>query len=118
MRFTRATMLEVLRQDYVRTGWSKGLKERVVVFRHALRNAVIPVITVVGLQVPSLVGGTIVLERIFSIPGMGAYLLQAINQRDFPVVQAVVLVLAVVVVLSNLVVDLLYPIIDPRIRYG
>lgn len=118
MRFTRATMLEVLRQDYVRTGWSKGLRERAVVFRHALRNAIIPVITVIGLQVPSLVGGTIVLERIFSIPGMGAYLLQAINQRDFPVVQAVVLMLAFVVVLSNLVVDLLYPIIDPRIRYG
>lgn len=118
MRFTRATMLEVLRQDYVRTGWSKGLRERVVVFRHALRNAIIPVVTVVGLQVPSLVGGTIVLERIFSIPGMGAYLLQAINQRDFPVVQAVVLVSAIVVVLSNLIVDLLYPIIDPRIRVG
>lgn len=118
MRFTRATMLEVLRQDYVRTGWSKGLRERVIVFRHALRNAIIPVITVVGLQVPSLVGGTIVLERIFSIPGMGAYLLQAINQRDFPVVQAVVLVSAIVVVVSNLIVDLLYPIIDPRIRFG
>jgi peptide/nickel transport system permease protein len=118
MRFTRATMLEVLRQDYVRTGWSKGLNERVVVFRHALRNAIIPVVTVVGLQVPSLVGGTIVLERIFSIPGMGAYLLQAINQRDFPVVQAVVLVSAIVVVFSNLIVDLLYPIIDPRIRVG
>lgn len=118
MRFTRATMLEVLRQDYVRTGWSKGLRERTVVTRHALRNAIIPVITVIGLQVPSLVGGTIVLERIFSIPGMGAYLLQAINQRDFPVVQAVVLVSAIVVVVSNLVVDLLYPLVDPRIRYS
>ncbi len=118
MRFTRATMLEVLRQDYVRTGWSKGLRERVVVFRHALRNAIIPVVTVVGLQIPSLVGGTIVLERIFSIPGMGAYLLTAINQRDFPVVQAVVLVAAILVVVSNLVVDLLYPIIDPRIRFS
>lgn len=118
MRFTRATMLEVLREDYVRTGWSKGLRERVVVVRHALRNAIIPVITVIGLQVPSLVGGTIVLERIFSLPGMGAYLLNGINQRDFPVVQAVVLVTAIVVVLANLTVDLIYPMIDPRVRYS
>jgi peptide/nickel transport system permease protein len=118
MRITRATMLEVLRQDYVRTAWSKGLRERVVVIRHALRNAVIPVITVIGLQIPSLVGGTVILERIFSLPGMGNYLLTAIQQRDYPVVQAVVLITAFVVVFSNLFVDAAYAIIDPRIRYS
>jgi peptide/nickel transport system permease protein len=117
MRITRATMLEVLRQDYVRTAWAKGLPERLVVVRHALRNAVIPVITVIGLQIPNLVGGTVILERIFSIPGMGNYLLTAIQQRDYPVVQAVVLITAFVVVFSNLVVDAAYAIIDPRIRY-
>lgn len=117
MRITRATMLETLRQDYVRTAWSKGLRERVVVFSHAFRNAVIPVITVIGLQIPNLVGGTVILERIFSIPGMGNYLLTAIQQRDYPVVQAVVLITAFVVVFSNLVVDAAYAIIDPRIRY-
>jgi peptide/nickel transport system permease protein len=118
MRITRATMLEVLRQDYVRTAWSKGLRERVVVVRHALRNAVIPVITVIGLQIPSLVGGTVILERIFSVPGMGNYLLNAIQQRDYPVVQAVVLITAFVVVISNLFVDAAYAVIDPRIRYS
>jgi peptide/nickel transport system permease protein len=116
MRITRATMLETLRQDYVRTAWSKGLRERVVVTRHALKNAILPVITVIGLQVPSLVGGTVILERIFSIPGMGNYLLTAIQQRDYPVVQAVVLVTSFVVVFSNLFVDLAYAVIDPRIR--
>lgn len=116
MRITRATMLETLRQDYVRTAWSKGLRERVVVVRHALKNAVLPVITVIGLQVPSLVGGTVILERIFSIPGMGNYLLTAIQARDYPVVQAVVLVTSFVVVFSNLFVDLAYAILDPRIR--
>lgn len=118
MRITRATMLEVLRQDYVRTAWSKGLGERLIVIRHALRNAIIPVITVIGLQIPSLVGGTVILERIFSLPGMGNYLLSAIQQRDYPVVQAVVLITAFVVVLSNLFVDVAYAIIDPRIRYA
>lgn len=116
MRITRATMLETLRQDYVRTAWSKGLRERIVVTRHALKNAVLPVITVIGLQVPSLVGGTVILERIFSIPGMGNYLLSAIQSRDYPVIQAVVLVTSFVVVFSNLFVDLAYAILDPRIR--
>lgn len=116
MRITRATMLETLRQDYVRTAWSKGLRERVVVTRHALKNAVLPVITVIGLQIPSLVGGTVILERIFSLPGMGNYLLTAIQARDYPVIQGVVLVTSFVVVFSNLFVDLAYAVIDPRIR--
>lgn len=118
MRLTRGTMLEVLRQDYVRTGWAKGLSERQVVVRHALRNAIIPVITVVGLEVRGLVGGTVILETVFSLPGMGSFLLSSIQQRDYPVVQAIVLITAVVVIVSNLVVDLTYSVVDPRIRYG
>jgi peptide/nickel transport system permease protein len=102
----------------VRTGRSKGLTERVVVLRHALPNALIPVVTVVGLQVPLLVGGTVVLEQIFSIPGMGSYLLNSIQQRDYPVVQAIVLMTAAVVVMTNLVVDLAYAVLDPRIEYS
>ena len=117
MRLTRSTMLEVLRQDYVRTARAKGLQERHVVVRHALRNEALPVVTVIGLQVGLLVGGTVVLERIFSIPGMGNFLLTSLEQRDYPAVQAVVLLSAVVVVFSNLIVDLSYAIIDPRIRY-
>lgn len=118
MRITRATMLETLRQDYVRTAWSKGLRERAIIVRHVMRNAIIPVITIIGLQIPSIVGGTVILERIFSIPGMGNYLLTAIQQRDYPVVQAIVLITAFVVVFSNLIVDLAYAVIDPRIRYS
>ncbi|MGH2583823.1 MAG: ABC transporter permease, partial [Dehalococcoidia bacterium] len=118
MRLTRAQMLEVLRQDYVRTAWSKGLPERTIIRRHALRNAAIPVITLIGLQVPFLFGGTVVLEQIFSVPGTGRYLITAVNARDFPVIQAVVLLIAAVVVLSNLIVDVTYSLLDPRIRYG
>ena len=118
MRLTRSTMLEVLRQDYVRTARAKGLQERHVIVRHALRNAALPVVTVVGLQVGLLVGGTVVLERIFSIPGMGNFLLTSLEQRDYPAVQAVVLLSALVVVFSNLIVDLSYALIDPRIRYA
>jgi peptide/nickel transport system permease protein len=116
MRLTRSTMLEVLRQDYIRTAWAKGLAGRKVVIRHAMRNAIVPVVTVIGLQIPVLVGGTVILERVFSIPGMGNYLLSSIQSRDYPVVQAVVLLSASVVILSNLLVDLLYSVIDPRIR--
>jgi peptide/nickel transport system permease protein len=115
VRYVRTTLLEVLQQDYVRTGRSKGLADRTVVVRHALPNALIPVVTVIGLQVPLLVGGTVVLEQIFSVPGMGSYLLSSIQQRDYPVVQAIVLLTAVVVVLCNLVVDMAYAILDPRI---
>jgi peptide/nickel transport system permease protein len=118
MRLTRAQMLEVLRHEYVRTARAKGLGERAVVVRHALRNAIVPVVTLLGLQVTVLISGTVVLESIFVIPGMGRYLLEALNNRDYPVVQAVVLLFATLVILVNLVVDLLYAWLDPRIRYG
>jgi len=118
MRMTRAQMLEVLRQDYVRTAWSKGLRERTVVTRHAIKNAFIPVVTIVGLQIPFLVGGTVILESIFGIPGVGRYLLFSIGSLDYPVVQAINLIVAGAVVLTNLAVDLTYAYLDPRIRYA
>lgn len=118
MRLTRAQMLEILRQDYIRTAWSKGLKERTIVVRHALKNALIPVITLVALQIPVVVGGTVVLETIFSVPGMGRYLVEAANASDYPVIQAVNLIVALVVVFANLTVDVVYGYLDPRIRYG
>src|SRR4051794_9458940 len=118
MRLTRAQMLEVLRHEYVRTARSKGLSERVIVFRHALRNAIVPVITLLGLQTTVLIGGAVVLESVFVLPGMGRYLLESLNNRDYPAVQAVVLIFATVVILVNLGVDLLYAWLDPRIRYS
>jgi len=118
MRFTRSTMLEVLRQDYVRTAWSKGLRERVVITRHVMRNALIPVVTVVGLQLPILVGGTVIIETVYSIPGMGRYYVASVNQLDYPVIQAINVIVALVVVFANLGVDLLYSVLDPRIRYS
>jgi peptide/nickel transport system permease protein len=118
MRLTRTMMLEVLRQDYIRTAWAKGLRERGVIMRHALKNAFIPVITVIGLQVGTAISGTIILETIFNMPGMGRYFVGAILQRDYPSVQGVVLVLASVVVFVNLLVDLTYGWLDPRIRYS
>jgi len=118
MRFTRSSMLEVLRQDYIRTAWSKGLRERSIIVRHAMRNALIPVVTVVGLQLPVLVGGTIIIESIYSIPGMGRYYISAIQTLDYPVIQAINIIVALVVVFANLGVDIMYSILDPRIRYG
>ena len=118
MRITRTMMLEVLRQDYIRTAWSKGLRERSVIMRHALKNAFIPVVTVFGLQVGAALGGTIILESIFNMPGIGRYLVGAIFQRDYPSIQGVVLVLAIVVVFVNLFVDVTYAFLDPRIRYS
>lgn len=118
MRLTRAQMLEVMRQDYIRTAWSKGLRERTVIVRHAIRNAFIPVVTLIGLQVPVLVGGSVILEQIFNVPGIGRYLLTAISQRDFPIIQGVNLVVATVIVVTNLVVDLSYSLLDPRVRYS
>ena len=118
MRFTRSTMLEVLRQDYVRTAWSKGLRERVIITRHVMRNALIPVVTVVGLQLPILVGGTVIIETVYSIPGMGRYYVSSVNQLDYPVIQAINVIVALVVVFANLGVDLVYSILDPRIRYS
>jgi peptide/nickel transport system permease protein len=117
MRLTRTTMLEVLRQDYIRTAWSKGLAERLVIVRHALRNAMIPVVTLMGLSLATIVGGTVIFEQIFNLPGMGRYLFLSVNQRDYPAVQGVVLVFATVVVLANLLTDIAYGFLDPRIRF-
>ena len=117
MRMTRTMMLEVLRQDYVRTAWSKGLRERVVVVRHAIKNALIPVITLTGLQLPVLIGGSVIMENIFNLPGIGRLLLDALLDRDYPMVSGVNLVFAAGVVVINLVVDLLYAFLDPRVRY-
>jgi peptide/nickel transport system permease protein len=115
-RLTRSSLLEVIRQDYVRTGRAKGLSERVVVFKHALKNAMIPVATVVGLQIGGLLTGSILTETIFGIPGLGRLTIQALNQRDFPLVQGTVLFTAMVYVFSNLIVDISYALFDPRIR--
>jgi peptide/nickel transport system permease protein len=117
MRLTRAQLLEVLRQDYVRTAWAKGVRERAVVLRHGLKNALIPVITVLGIQIAQILGGTVIFETIFGLPGMGRFLFDAINQRDYPVIQGVNLVIVSVVVLMNLTVDACYAYLDPRIRY-
>ncbi len=110
-------MLEVLRQDFVRTAWSKGLRERTIVLRHVLKNAMIPVFTFTALLVGSLFTGGVILEWMFSIPGMGLYIVQSAKEMDFPVVQGIVLVAAVGLVLANLVVDVTYGWMDPRIRY-
>jgi peptide/nickel transport system permease protein len=117
-RLVRSALLEVLGQDYVRTARAKGLRGTRVLSRHALPNALIPVVTVIGLQVGALLGGAVIAETIFAWPGIGRLLIQAINQRDYPLVQGVVLVTALVVSLINLVVDLLYGAINPRVRYG
>ena len=117
MRLTRALMLEVLRQDYIRTAWSKGLRERRVVLKHAFKNAIIPVITIVGIQIGQIASGTVIMETIFGLPGMGRFLVDAIYQRDYPVVQGVNLLIASIIVCVNLLVDMTYAYLDPRIRY-
>ena len=117
MRMTRTMMLEVLRQDYIRTAWAKGLRERVVVIRHALKNALIPVITIMGIQVPIVIGGTVIIEQIFGLPGMSRLILKATLDRDQPLVGGVLLVFAVGLVLLNLMVDLTYGFLDPRVHY-
>ena len=117
MRLTRGMLLEVLRQDYVRTAWAKGLAERAIIIKHGLRNAVIPVITLLGTQLPQIIGGTVIIEQIFGLPGMSRFLFDAINQRDYPVIQGVNLVVVSTVVLVNLTVDAIYAVLDPRIRY-
>ncbi|GAG81847.1 unnamed protein product, partial [marine sediment metagenome] len=106
-----------LRQDYIRTAWAKGLRERVIVVRHALKNALIPVITIIGWHVPILIGGTVIIEQIFCLPGMGRLLIDSITRRDYAIVSGVVLILAVGIVLINLVVDITYGFLDPRVRY-
>jgi peptide/nickel transport system permease protein len=117
MRLTRGMLLEVLRQDYVRTAWAKGLAERGIVLKHGLRNAIIPVITLLGTQLPQIIGGTVVIETVFGLPGMSRFLFDAINQRDYPVIQGVNLLVVSTVVMVNLGVDALYAVLDPRIRY-
>ncbi len=118
MRLLRSELLEVLRQDYVRTAWSKGLRERVIVMRHALRNALAPVVTILGVLIGVLFGGNVVLEWMFSIPGAGQFIVISLQQNDQPVVQGAVLIIAVALVTTNLIVDLTYALLDPRIRYG
>ena len=118
MRMTRTMMLEVLRQDYIRTAWSKGLNERVVVLRHALKNALIPVVTLIGMELPMLVGGAVIIENIFNLPGIGRLFLIALQDRDYPVVSGVNLVFGAVVMFSILLTDMIYPYLDPRVRYS
>jgi len=117
MRITRSSMLDVLREDYIRTAWAKGQRERIVVFGHALRNATLPVITIIGIEFAFMIGGLVVTETVFNLPGVARYLVDAILWRDYPVVQNLVMFIAIVVVLANLTVDLLYGWLDPRIRY-
>ena len=116
MRMTRTMMLEVMRQDYIRTARAKGLKEGAVIFGHALRNSLIPVVTVIGLQAPLMFGGAVILEQIFALPGMGSLLLEAVFQRDYPIVSGVFLVVGLSVLVINLIVDLAYGYLDPRVR--
>jgi len=117
MRMTRTMMLEVLRQDYIRTAWAKGLTERVIIIRHALKNALIPVVTIVGLMIPILVAGTVVIEQIFNLPGIGRLLLDAITKRDYPIISGINVMAAAFILLVNLTVDLTYGWLDPRVHY-
>ena len=118
MRITRSSLLEVMREDYIRTAWAKGQNGRVVIWRHALKNAILPVVTVIGIEFAFLIGGLVVTETVFNLPGVARFLVQAILWRDYPVVQNLVMFIAIVVILSNLVVDMLYGVLDPRVRYG
>ena len=117
MRITRTMMLEVLRQDYIRTAWAKGLKERVVVIRHVLKNALIPVITTIGWQLPVLLGGTVIIEEVFNLAGMGRLMIDSVTRRDYPVVAGIMLLFSAGMVLINLIIDLTYAYLDPRVRY-
>ena len=118
MRITRSAMLEVLREDYIRTAWAKGQRQALVVWRHALKNASLPVVTLIGIEFAFLIGGLVVTETVFNLPGVARYLVDAIQFRDYPIVQNLAMLIAVVVVLANLAVDLLYTWLDPRITYG
>jgi peptide/nickel transport system permease protein len=117
MRLTRTMMLEVLRQDYIRTAWAKGLRERVVVLRHALKNALNPVLTTIGLQLPVLIGGAVVVEHIFNIPGIGSLVVRTLEQRDYPLLAGLNMMMAGFVLLVNVIVDISYAWLDPRIQY-
>ena len=116
-RLTRSSMLEVVKQDYIRTAWAKGLRERMIILRHTIKNALIPVITVMGLQIAFIFGGSVLIETVFNIPGLGRLMTSSILEQDFQVVQAGTLIIATVVVLVNLIVDISYGWLDPRIRY-
>ena len=118
MRITRSALLEVLREDYIRTARAKGQRPVLVIWRHAFQNAILPVITVIGIEVAFVIGGLVVTESVFNLPGVARFLVQAVLWRDYPVVQNLVMLIAVVVVLANLVVDLLYGLLDPRVRYA
>jgi len=117
MRMTRTMMLEVLRQDYIRTAWSKGLKERVVVIRHALKNALIPIVTIMGYQIPILIGGTVIIENIFQLPGMGQLTIYAATQRDYTEISSLLLLFTLLIMMVNLFVDVTYAFLDPRVHY-
>jgi peptide/nickel transport system permease protein len=117
-RMTRTMMLEVLRQDYIRTAWAKGLREGFVVMRHALKNALIPVITIVGIQLPIIIGGSVIIEQIFALPGMGRLIIDAATRRDYPLMSGVMFVFGVALVFIVLIVDLAYAFLDPRIKYN
>ena len=116
-RLTRSSVLEIIRQEYIRTARAKGLGERIVIMKHALKNALIPVVTIIGVQVASLLSGVVVTEQIFSLPGIGKLSIEALTNRDFPVIRGVVLFMAFIFVSVNLIVDLSYPFFDPRIKY-
>ncbi len=118
MRITRSALLEVLREDYIRTARAKGQSGRVVIWSHALKNAMLPVITVIGIEFAFLIGGLVVTERVFNLPGVARFLVDAILWRDYPIVQNIVMFIAIVVILANLLVDMLYGVLDPRVRYG
>jgi peptide/nickel transport system permease protein len=117
MRYTRSSMLDVLRQDYMRTARSKGLAERLVILKHGLRNAAIPIVTILSFQMTGILGGAIITEQIFQWPGMGRLVLEAISQRDYPVIMGINLLTAVMVVVFNLLTDAVYAVVDPRISY-
>ena len=117
MRMTRTMMLEVLRQDFIRTAWAKGLRERLIILRHVIKNALIPVVTLIGLQLPILVGGSVIMENMFALPGLGRLMLEALSARDYPVVSGINLFFATAVMTINLMIDILYGYLDPRVQY-
>ena len=117
VRQTRSAMLEIIRQDYIRTAWAKGLTEKTVILRHAVKNGIIPVVTLAGMGIPMILGGQVLIETVFNIPGMGRLAVDALFTQDYAIVQGVVLIMSCVIVLSNLLVDISYGWIDPRVRY-
>jgi len=118
MRITRSSLLEVMREDYIRTARAKGQTDQAVIWRHALKNAILPVVTVIGIEFAFLIGGLVVTEQVFNLPGVARFLVQALLWRDYPIVQNLVMFIAIVVILTNLLVDMLYGVLDPRVRYG